>query len=266
MLLQERAAHHVAAALRDAARPVDAAGLDDPHRPVPVRPPGPARGAAGLAHGRPAPPRGRRAAQAELHAAASSIPTAGSTTRAWWCSTRSTRASAAPTVLTRTRCIERAAQRPTAGTATLRRRRRRGARVRARARWSTPPGPWADAFLRASTAHGRARDRRLRLVKGSHIVVPRAVRPRPRLHLPEPRQAHHLRDPVRGRLHADRHHRRRTPRRDRRRRASTPTRSPTCASRPAATSRKPVDAGRRGVDAIPACARCSTTSRATRRP
>ena len=49
VLLQERAAHHVAAALRDAARPVDAAGLDDPHRPVPVRPPGAARGAAGLA-------------------------------------------------------------------------------------------------------------------------------------------------------------------------------------------------------------------------
>ena len=50
VLLQERAAHHVAAALRDAARPVDAAGVDDPHRPVPLRPPGAARGAARLAH------------------------------------------------------------------------------------------------------------------------------------------------------------------------------------------------------------------------
>ena len=36
----ERPAHHVAAALRDAARPVDAAGLDDPRRPLPLRPPG----------------------------------------------------------------------------------------------------------------------------------------------------------------------------------------------------------------------------------
>jgi glycerol-3-phosphate dehydrogenase len=43
----QRAAHHVAAALRDAARPVDAAGVDDPRRPLPVRPPGAARMAAG---------------------------------------------------------------------------------------------------------------------------------------------------------------------------------------------------------------------------
>ncbi len=54
VLLRERAAHHVAAALRDAARPGHAAGVDDPRRPVPVRPPGAARGAARLAHGRPA--------------------------------------------------------------------------------------------------------------------------------------------------------------------------------------------------------------------
>ena len=81
----ERAAHHVAAALRDAARPVDAAGVDDPHRPVPLRPPGAARGPAGLAHRRPAPPSGRRAAEAGVHARASSTPTAGSTTRDWWC-------------------------------------------------------------------------------------------------------------------------------------------------------------------------------------
>ena len=45
---EERAAHHVAAALRDAARPRHAPGVDDPRRAVPVRPPGAARGAAGL--------------------------------------------------------------------------------------------------------------------------------------------------------------------------------------------------------------------------
>ena len=64
----ERAAHHVAAALRDAARPLDAPSLDDPRRPVSLRPPGAARSAAGLARDRPAPACGRRAAAAGLHA------------------------------------------------------------------------------------------------------------------------------------------------------------------------------------------------------
>jgi glycerol-3-phosphate dehydrogenase len=50
----ERAAHHVAAALRDAARPRHAPGVDDPRRPVPLRPPGAARGAAGSTAVRPA--------------------------------------------------------------------------------------------------------------------------------------------------------------------------------------------------------------------
>ena len=49
------------------------------------------------------PPRGRRAAEAAHSRAASSIPTAGSTMRASWCSTRSTPPSAAPTIRTRTR-------------------------------------------------------------------------------------------------------------------------------------------------------------------
>ena len=92
---QERAAHHVAAALRDAARPVDAAGVDDPARPLPLRPPRAARGAAGLAHRRPAPPRRRRAAEARASPRASSTPTAGSTTRAWSRSAPSTPPSAA---------------------------------------------------------------------------------------------------------------------------------------------------------------------------
>jgi len=77
-------------------------------------------------------------------------------------------------------------------------------------------GPWAAQFL-AEHAHV-PQHKSLRLVKGSHIVVrqphrgAQALQPRPRLHLPEPRQAHH----VSGRLHAHRHDRRRAPRGDRR--------------------------------------------------
>ena len=40
------------------------------------------------------------------------------------------------------------------------------------------------------------RPRKVRLVQGSHIVVPQAVRPRPRLHLPERRRPHRVRDPL----------------------------------------------------------------------
>ena len=141
-------------------------------------------------------------------------------------------------MLTRTRCVD--AQRGADALAARARRRRAATRTRcARARWSTPPGPGPAQFLREHGAPAATR-KSLRLVKGSHIVVPQLFDARPRLHLPEPRQADHLRDPLRGRLHADRHHRRRAPRRARRRRASTPARSPTCASRRAATSRSPV--------------------------
>ena len=96
VLLQERAAHHVAAALRDAARP----GM----RPVwMIR--------AGLflydhlARREVLP--GSRTIDLRRHAAGAPLKpvftqglrllaTAGSTMRAWWCSTRSTRPSAAP--------------------------------------------------------------------------------------------------------------------------------------------------------------------------
>ena len=97
VLLRERAAHHVAAALRDAARPgmrpvwMIRAGLflyDHLARrevlpgstTVDLRSHHPA--------GAPLKPR--------LPQGLRSIPTAGSTTRAWWCSTRSMRRRAAP--------------------------------------------------------------------------------------------------------------------------------------------------------------------------
>ena len=78
------------------------------------------------------------------------------------------------TVLTRTACV--AAQRGAdAWTATLQDARGRRRAVRARALVNAA-GPWAEGFLRgvARPARGEAlATRRLRLVKGSHIVVPR---------------------------------------------------------------------------------------------
>src|SRR3546814_9912242 len=56
------AAHHLAAALRAATQQGAAAGLDDPPRPLPLRPPGRARAAARLGRRRPAPASRRRAA------------------------------------------------------------------------------------------------------------------------------------------------------------------------------------------------------------
>ncbi|HEY1394367.1 MAG TPA: glycerol-3-phosphate dehydrogenase [Methylibium sp.] len=78
------------------------------------------------------------------------------------------------TVLTRTRCI--AAQRHAQGwTATLLDREGLCHKVNARALVNAA-GPWAESFLReiAQPAHGETlATKSLRLVKGSHIVVPR---------------------------------------------------------------------------------------------
>jgi glycine/D-amino acid oxidase-like deaminating enzyme len=74
-------------------------------------------------------------------------------------------------------------------------------------------GPWVLDVLRIAGLTTRAR---LRLVKGSHIVVPPPLRRRRRLPAAERRPPRGLRDPVRARLFADRHHRaavRRRPRR-----------------------------------------------------
>ena len=68
-------------------------------------------------------------------------------------------------------------------------------------------GPWVVQFL-AGALGVPHRPSALRLVKGSHIVVPEALRRRPRLHPPERRQAASSSSSLRGRLHPDRHHRR----------------------------------------------------------
>ena len=111
-------------------------------------------------------------------------------------------------------------------------------------------------------AHGARRARPRRRCAWSRAATSscRAVRPRPRLHLPEPRQADHLRDPLRGRLHADRHHRRRAPTAPigagahRRRRDRLPVRAGQPLLR-APGRRRPTWSG-----PTPACGRCSTTT------
>ena len=134
------------------------------------------------------------------------------------------------------------------------RRRRSGRRtVRARAVVNAA-GPWAESFLRgvARSAKGEAlATRQPAAGQGQPHRGAAPVRARPRLHLPEPRQADHLRDPLPGRLHADRHHRHRAAA------ATTP------APRASATDEidylctqasryfeKPVAAGRRGLDLL----------------
>ena len=68
-------------------------------------------------------------------------------------------------------------------------------------------GPWVEEIVRGvvrlNTTEG------IRLVRGSHIVTKEALRPRQMLLLPRRRRPDHLRHSLRGRLHADRHDRRR---------------------------------------------------------
>ena len=143
-------------------------------RPLPLRPPGAARtAAADRARSTCAGTRPARRCSPSYHARASSTPTAGSTTRAWSCSTPWTRPSAAPPCCTRTalRRVRRAAMRRR-GRPTLRRRRRARAAGSARARSSTPPAPGSAQFLADARPCGDA-EAAVRLVKGSHIVVRR---------------------------------------------------------------------------------------------
>ncbi len=138
-------------------------------------------------HGRTAHPRAaqkpstsrrrrRRAAQAAFHATGSNIPTARSTIRASWCSTRSTprragrpsaraRAACAPSVPANGRwCSTRAA----------------AATSRPPACWSMRPAPGSAAV--AETVLRLDHPLPLRLVKGSHIVVTRLFDHGPRLY------------------------------------------------------------------------------------
>ena len=231
--------------------PEHAAGLDDPRRPVPLRPPGAARGAARLA------PRVDLRGHAARRAAEAAPAASGFAYSDGWVddarlvvlnaldarAARRHRAARAPRCIDARRGAARLAgdaaardggaarqvQRPRAG----QRRRPLGGAVPAPSRRTRREPQARCAWSRAATSSCR-----------------RLLRARPRLHLPEPRQAHRLRHPLRGRVHADRHHRRRAPRRRSARRASTPARPPTCASRSTATSSAPVRPGRRGLDLL----------------
>ena len=75
----------------------------------------------------------------------------------------------------------------------------RSARSCARARWSTPPGPGSSDVLGAAWP-ARTRRGSVRLVKGSHIIVPQVLGGAAGLSAAEPRQARDLRQPLRGRL------------------------------------------------------------------
>ena len=109
-----------------------------------------------------------------------------------------------------------------------------------RGRWSTPPGRGSGEVvprrLRVADRPGGAAGARQ-----PHRDAA-AVRARPGLHLPAAGRAHRLRHPLRGRLHADRHHRRRARGSAGRRRSARRRSATTCSRRSPATSRRPVAA------------------------
>ena len=155
---------------------------------------------------------GRRAAQARrVHHRASSTPTAGSTMRAWSFSTRVDAARRGADIRVRTRALEAVARggcvAPDGG-----RTSHTGARETIAARMLVnAAGPWvsdvAAVSLRAKMRGQRA--------PGAGLAHrrPQAVRARSRLPVPEPGRPRRVRHPLRGRLHADRHHRSRLCRR-----------------------------------------------------
>jgi glycerol-3-phosphate dehydrogenase len=66
-------------------------------------------------------------------------------------------------------------------------------------------GPWVDNVLKSVFGQNDAQN--VRLVRGSHIVIDKKFdHGRPYI-FPERRRTHPVRDPLRDRLHADRHHR-----------------------------------------------------------
>ncbi len=124
-------------------------------------------------------------------------------------------------------------------------------------------GPWAELFLSdvARPAGGRDGGRHLRLVKGSHIVVPRLFthdhaylfqNPDKRIIFAIPYESDYT---LIGTTDVE------VPRDDPALRRPRRRRSPTCATRPVATSRGRC-AGRTWCGPIPEYGRCSTTRRA----
>ena len=123
--------------------------------------------------------------------------------------------------------------------------------------WSMPPGPWVDHVIVERSA--RTTPTMCGWSRAATSSSARSSSTTARLLLPERRRPHHLRHPLRGRLHADRHHR-----------PGLSRRSGGCGDR-ARRDRLSLRRGQRifrgaGDDArissgpIPASARCSTTA------
>ncbi len=171
-------------------------------RAVPLRLARRAKNPAGHPQRRPHPSRHRPAAAAEIPLRLRIFRLLGRTIPGWSRSMRSTPPSAAPTIRTRTRVTR--AEREDVWKLILNAQGRREA-VTARVLVNAA-GPWvgivSETVLRiGGPSAGAAR-------QGQPYRGAQAVRPRPRLHFPEHRQAHRVRPAVRGRFHADRHDRR----------------------------------------------------------
>ena len=174
-------------------RPAALAGA--PARPLPLRPSRRPRtscrrpAALDLTRGR-----GRASRSSRIFAAPSNIPTAGSTMRASSCSTPVDAADRGADIRTRTTLRRGAARgRRLAPDARGQRDRARASRSR-RGRWSTPPAPGCRDVLRQVV--GLERAGRDPPGQGQPHRRRPALRPRPRLHLPECRRAHLLRHPL----------------------------------------------------------------------
>ena len=169
VLLRHRAAHHLAAALRAAACAGPAAGLAGPPRPVPLRPSGRPQDAARLRSSICARTPPGASLKQEFTPRVRPIPIAGSmmpprgAERAGCGRTRRRRSAPAP------------ASSPPAAARTAVARRRGGCRPAQRANGHAralvnAAGPWVGE---SSAARGRDAPKTVRLVKGSHIMVPR---------------------------------------------------------------------------------------------
>ena len=208
-----RPAHHLAAALRAAAQPRAAPGLDDPPRPVPLRPPRRARQAAGLEPASTS--RTTRSARRSRtgSAPASPTPTAGSRTARLVVLNAMDAAERGAVILTRTRCAAAERAEPALAGDPAAARRQPARTVQARALINAS-GPWVSHLLTEQL--GRAGAEEGAPGQGRPHRRAQALRPRLALHPAAHRRPRRLRDPLRAGILADRHHRQRLPGRSRR--------------------------------------------------
>jgi hypothetical protein len=242
--------------------PRPAPGLAAPARPVPLRPYRRPQAAAGDALARPAhrdPPASRSSrvhARLRIFRLLGRRRAAGRAQRARRRRSGAERAAPAPS------CVVARRRDGGPGGVEAPRPHQAAGETSRRACWSTPPGPGSNDVLAETPASERARQE-VRLVKGSHIVVPPPVR---RSRAPTssrtPTGASSSPFPTR-RLHADRHHRHRGMTAIRpRRQASRGGDRVSLRRRRASYFAAAGEAPRTWSGPIPACARSMTTARA----